>query len=220
MPSPQVTQPGKLPHTIFLPSVPTFGCKDKGLSHGAVLGGYLFKPGVHQAFQVLFSPKMGQIISLSLKTDPQPSHPLPTNSSRIPTEDPNLSKVCCNGNSLETKSKVPWEVFNKGSKVDVVLIFALNSNQRDFRLDFDISFAPSCKMLFFWDSIIFYLCKCWFIIYIWERHIVRKWCEAQRVSEHKKFGFFSKAFSYNKRKLHHFFPTGIWASAWWLSKHW
>lgn len=105
-----------------------------GLNHGVVLGGYLFKPGVHQAFQVLFSPKMGQIIFLSLITDPQPSHPLPINSSRITAEDPNLSKVCCNGNSLESKSKVPREIFNKGSEVDVVLIFALNSNQRDFRL--------------------------------------------------------------------------------------
>lgn len=131
------------------------------LNSGVVLGGYLFKPGVHQAFQVPFSPEIGEIISLSLITDPQPSHPLLINSSRIQTEDPNLSKVCCNGNSLEAESKVPGEIFKKGSNMDVFLIiFVLNSNHRTFGLDFGISFAPSCKMLFFCEHWKCYVWKC------------------------------------------------------------
>lgn len=146
-------------------------------------------------------------------------------------QDPNLSKFCCNGNSLEAKCATRgFEERLKGRFLKI--IFALNSNHREFGLDFGISFAPCCKMLFSLnignvvfgdvkncDSIIFYLCKCCFIIYKRDIHIAGKWCEAQRVSEHKKF-VFSKAFSYNKRKLHHLFPTGIWAGAWWLSKHW
>lgn len=138
------------------------------LNHGVVLGGYLFKSGVHQAFQDLFSPKTEQIISLSLITDPQPSHPLLINSGRIPRQDPNLSKVCCHGNSLEAESKVPQEIFKKGSNMDVFLIiFALNSNHRTFGLDFGISFAPSCKMLFF--------CEHW-KRYIWKRKILWQYC--------------------------------------------
>lgn len=131
------------------------------LNHRVLHGGHLFKPGVHQAFQVLFSPKTGQIISLSLITDLQPSHPLLINSSRIQTEDPNFSEVCCNGNSLEAESKVPQEIFKKGSNMDVFLIiFALNSNHRTFGLDFGISFAPSCKMLFFCEHWKRYIWKC------------------------------------------------------------
>lgn len=109
---PQITKSLKRPDTIFLLSVPISGLKALwfeaiwlpwiSFSHGAMLQGYLFRLDVNQAFQVLFSPKMGQIISLSLITDPAPSHLRFINSSVIKTlsEEPSLSEVYCNENSL------------------------------------------------------------------------------------------------------------------------
>lgn len=107
---PHISKSFKCPDTIFVPPVPISGLKARWF--GATLLPWI-SFFIHQTFQVLFSPEMGQIISLSLITDPVPSHLLFVNSSinKTPPEEPNLSDVCCKGNSLPAESKVPPDTF-------------------------------------------------------------------------------------------------------------
>jgi len=152
MTSPQNTKPTEAPRHCFSPIGSHRGWKAiqfeavslpwVSLNRGAVLRGYSLGLDVRQAFQVLFSPKIRQIIPFSLTTDPVPSHLLFVSSSVIKAQlaEPNLSEVYGNGSSWGAEPTMPptwWrEISTQGSHVDAILIIvSLKSNNRNFGFD-------------------------------------------------------------------------------------